>query len=325
MKKFDIHTHFGPVTSEETVEQLYEKLMLDIDNSGIDKFVILVAERFGNNDWRKQIDDALWFKAQQPKRVYVFGAIDFDRHNKDDSAYAEQLLAELDGLFERSCDGLKMLIGKPDSRKALGRALDDSVFTPLFNRLEETQFPIVWHIADPVEFWDSCPVPAPLWGSSQNWCYNNSYPSYKSIKDEAENVFIRHPNLNLVLPHFYFMSGDLKKAAEFLDKHPNINIDTAPGVEMCHNCSEKIDEAREFFTKYDSRILFGTDSGMGSHTTSLGRSKMIQDWLETGKEIIVPTDDIYMMPDVKDRFNGLALPAESLQRIYSENFIRVVR
>ena len=325
MKKIDCHVHFGPATESQSIEDLYHKMLGDMDSSGIEKFNILVAERLDDGSCQENLTNALWFKARQPERAYVFGGLlfdGFDINKPTDSA--EQLVVELEELFALGCDGIKMLFGKTGPRRILGVPLDDPILTPLFNKLEETKFPVLWHIADPSEFWDSDPMPAPLWGSSQNWCYDDSYPSYDSIKAEAENVFDRHPGLNLILPHFYFMSGDLTAAAAFLDKHPNINIDTAPGVEMCHNCSTKVDEAREFFIKYDSRILFGTDSGMGKHATSLKRSQMIQDWLETDKLIMVPTDDPFMMPDVKDRFNGLALPEDSLKKIYSENFLRVL-
>ena len=325
MRKIDSHVHFGPSDELQSREFLYQKMLKDMDDSGIGKFVILVAEHFGDASCRKELEEALWFKTQQPERVYVFGGLFFDEFDINKPVEAgKQLVVELDELLALGCDGLKILFGKPDSRKMLGRPLDDPIFTPLFNKLEEISFPIVWHIADPEEFWDSNPTPVPQWAHGKNWTYDDTHPSYLKIKSEAENLFNRHPRLNLVLPHFYFMSGDLVAAADFLDRHPNISIDTAPGVEMCHNCSTKVDEARDFLIKYDSRILFGTDSGMGGHNTSLKRSRMMQDWLEIDKEIIVPVDDICMMPDVKDRFNGLALPEESLRRIYSENFLRIM-
>ena len=324
MKKIDSHVHFGPATAEQSIEQLYQKMLQDMDGSGVDKIAILVAENLDHPE-RFCLNEGLWFRDKQPERTYLFGGLRFDGFdaNKPDES-AAQLVTELEELFALGCDGIKLLFGKTGYRKKLGVPLDDPIYTPLFNRLEEKRFPIVWHIADPAEFWDSNSDPAPLWGSSQNWCYDDSYPSYESIKAEAETLFDRHPDLNLILPHFYFMSGDLTAAAKFLDKHPNINFDTAPGVEMCHNCSGKVDEAREFFVKYDSRMLFGTDCGMCNHMTSLSRSQMMQDWLETDKEILVPVDDPFMMPDVKDRFNGLALPEDSLKKIYSENFIRVL-
>ncbi len=321
MKKFDIHTHFGPATASHSIEELYRKLLGDMNNSEVDKFAIMVSGGLGNETCRERLENALWFKEQQLGRVYVFGGLFFEGYDATNlDGYGGKLVAELEELMALGCDGLKILFGKPGLRKALGVSLDDSVLTPLFNKLEETNFPVLWHIADPAEFWDSDPRPVPQWADGKGWTYDDSYPAYELIKAEAENVFNRHPKLNLVLPHFYFMSEDLVAAAEFLERHPNISIDTAPGVEMCHNCSTKVDAAREFFIKYDSRILFGTDCGMDSHTTSLKRSKMVQGWLEEDGDVMVPADDIYMMPDTKDRFNGLNLPEESLRKIYSENF-----
>ena len=325
MRKIDSHVHFGPAIPPQSTEQLYRKMLDDMDGNGVDKFAIMVVEYRSEDSGSSCLSDVMWFKSKQPERVYVFGGLSFDRlHSSKPDISSKQLVTELEELFRLECNGLKLLFGKPDVRKALGVPLDDPVFTPLFNKLEETGFPIVWHIADPAEFWDSNPAPVPQWAHGRNWTYDNSHPSYQQIKAEAENVFNRHPALNLTLPHFYFMSDDLVAAAEFLERHPNINIDLAPGVEMCHNCSTKLGEARDFFIKYDKRILFGSDSGMGGHITSLKRSQMVQDWLEKDGEISVPVDDPCMMPDIKDCFQGLALPEKSLHRIYSENFMRII-
>jgi len=196
------------------------------------------------------------------------------------------------------------------------------LFTPLFERLEETQFPVVWHIADPAEFWDEKLLPE--WAKGKNWSYNDSFSSYKQIKDEAEKVFKKHSKLNLTLAHFYFMSDDLTAAANFLDRHPNICLDLSPGIEMYHNFSSKPDEARAFFTKYADRLIYGTDSGMAGHCTSFKRSRMIQEFLTTSKSIKVPVDDPCMMPDVKDTISGIELDKTVTEKILAKNFLRVL-
>lgn len=194
----------------------------------------------------------------------------------------QSLVLQLDKLIEAGCDGLKLLFGKTDSRKFLNTALDSSLYTPLFERLEETRFPVVLHIADPEEFWDEKLLPE--WAKGKSWSYDDSFTSYKQIKEEAEKVFQKHPDLNLILAHFYFMSDDLGKAAKFLDTYPNICFDLSPGIEMYHNFSGKIDETRSFFAKYADRLIYGTDSGMGGHSTSLKCSRMIQEFLTTDKK-----------------------------------------
>ena len=49
---------------------------------------------------------------------------------------------------------------------------------------------------------------------------------------EVERILEQHPRLKLILAHFCFLSGDLARAAAFLDRWPNVCYDITPGDEM---------------------------------------------------------------------------------------------
>ena len=318
----DSHVHFTATGND--FDKLSEKMLLDMDSNQHDMFNILVIENNSpsedeERDIKNKLASCFRLKSQFPDRIFLFGCLSF----KDlEASKGQSLVAQLDKLIEAGCDGLKLLFGKTDSRKFLNTALDSPLYAPLFERLEETAFPVVWHIADPEEFWDEKHLPE--WAKGKNWSYDDSFPSYRQIKEEAEQVFKKYPRLNLILAHFYFMSGDLDKAAEFLDKHPNICFDLSPGIEMYHNFSGKIEEARIFFSEYADRLVYGTDSGMGGHCTSIKRSAMIQEFLTSDKKIDVPADDPCMMPDVKDTIKGINLDESVSRKILSENFLRIL-
>lgn len=320
----DSHTHFTAANYKNCFDELLGKMLFDMDSNKHDMFNVLLTENNApSDDEDRDIKDKLAsgfkFKSKFPERVFLFGCLSF----KDlEESKGQSLVEQLDKMIEAGCDGIKLLFGKPDSNKYLKQALCSPLFEPLFARLEERQFPIVWHIADPEEFWDEKLLP--VWAKGKNWSYDDSFPSYEQLKDDAERVFEKHPRLNLILAHFYFMSEDLGKAAEFLDKHPNIYLDLAPGVEMCHNFSSKIGETRAFFAKYADRLIYGTDSGMSGHATSFKRSKMIQEFLTTSNIIQVPTDDPFMMPDAKDTISGIYLDENITKKIFAENFLRVL-
>ena len=311
----DSHVHFDGI-------DLYEKMLEDQRRTGVDRFSIAVTPRLSEADDPRKLAHALWLKRRCPESVYVFGGLDysgmFDRGRPEPDV---PLVEQLERIVALGCDGLKMLCGKPDSRKAVGRPMDGPLYEPLLARLEETRFPLLWHIADPPEFWD--PQAVPLWAKQQNWWYDGSFPTYEQINREARAAFERHPGLNLILAHFFFLSQDLEAAAGLLDAYPGLHLDLAPGVEMYHNFTRRHDEAREFFLRYADRILYGTDIGAGRHCTGPKRGWMVRHWLETLDEFEVP-DDPLMTPDDRPPLRGIGLPGEALEKIYAGNFLRIL-
>ncbi len=155
-------------------------------------------------------------------------------------------------------DGLKLIEGKPQVRKLLPLPLDGPEYAGLWAALESEQFPVVFHVADPDEFWDA--ERCPDWARSGGWDYSDgSYPSKEDLYTEVDHILARHPNLKITFAHFYFLSTDLARAARFLDAHPGVCFDLAPHIGMYHDFSRDPQAARDFFLRYSDRILYGTD------------------------------------------------------------------
>ena len=113
----DAHVHFGATDGSDRLDDLHDKMIADVEAAGIDRFAIAVPERAGGKQHLYRMADALWFKNRHPDRVYVFGGLRFDFIEQGVSdRTAEELAAQLDALIEMGCDGLKLLMGKPDSR-----------------------------------------------------------------------------------------------------------------------------------------------------------------------------------------------------------------
>jgi predicted TIM-barrel fold metal-dependent hydrolase len=308
----DGHIHFDSL-------DVYELLMRDLKHTGATHFNILVYEpqSFGNEF--KQAH-GIWLKLKHPDTAYLFGGIDLaglsPASTKPDVALEKQLQTMIDAGF----DGLKLLIGKPTSRAAHGQPLDSPVFEPMLTLLEKTRFPVLWHVADPAEFWSEHTVP--LWAKQNRWWYDDKVPTYQAIRNEINNVIARHPKLNIILAHFFFLSDKLDEAAKLLTEHPSYNIDLAPGVEMLHNFTANHAKSREFFIRFADQIVFGTDIGVGNNTTGPERGPMIRRFLETDDYFPVP-DDPYMTPDPRPDLHGLKLPKDVLEKIYYRNFQRI--
>ena len=314
----DCHVHFDGV-------DLYDKMIADQQQTGADRFNIVITPRLGADDrhgTHDRLAAALWVKRRHPETVYVFGNLDYaglfaPGREKPDVPFVEQL----DRLIDLGCDGLKMLCGKPDTRKQIGRPLDGPLYDPLLGHLVETGFPLLWHVADPPEFWS--PDTVPLWAKQQNWWYDETFPTKEQIDREALAALAAHPELRVILAHFFFLSDDLAAAEAFLDAQPNACLDLAPGVEMLHNFTRQHDAARDLFVRRADRILYGTDIGAGRHCTGPKRGWMVRHWLETDDEFDVP-DDPLMTPDDRPALKGIALPAQALERIYAANFHRIL-
>lgn len=316
----DSHIHFGDWTQTVSPQDLYKKMLAEMDHDGIDAFNLCVCGNYaGRYGYFKQAD-ALWFKFRQPHRVYVFGGLDMTGLF-DGKAPITPFVDQLERLRKVGCDGLKLLTGKPDTRKMLGHALDSEVFEPVYAWCETHAFPMVWHIADPPEFWNR--ETTPLWARRNGWWYDDTHLPKAAIDAEALAVFRAHPRLRVALAHFGFLSDRLADAATLLDTYPGIYLDLAPGVEMLHNFTAAPDAARTFFSTYQHRILYGTDTGMDAHATSPERGWMVRHWLASTETFDVP-DDPFMLPDDRTTITGIGLPEPILDNILGENFRRFV-
>ena len=308
----DCHTHFGG-TDLEAIDGMLEAEA----KGGVDAISIVVTSFPGRVSADPQ---ALFAKARHPQKIYFFAGLDQSFLGKSlDHRWTRSLAEQVDLYAALGADGIKMINGKPNTRKASGIALDSVIYDDFFARLEETQFPILWHVNDPEEFWD--PSQAPEWAKGPGWLYDGTFPTNQSLYDECERALEKHPKLKIIFAHFYFLSDFLDRSAAILDRFPNVHFDLAPGIEMLHNFSKRPDEARAFFLKYQDRIIFGTDF---SPRFLLSRIWVMRNFLETDETFHVPTDDNLFWPDHRTMIEGIKLPEAVLRKIYAGNFARIV-
>jgi predicted TIM-barrel fold metal-dependent hydrolase len=308
----DCHTHCGG-EDLDAIDTMLEKEKA----GGIQQLCVVVTSVPGHVNGNPQ---GFVAKARRPDQVYLFPGIDYSAVWADvNHRWTDSFPTQLDRLIAIGCDGLKMINGKPNCRKDSGIALDSVIYHAYFRKLADTGFPILWHVNDPEEFWD--PAAAPEWARAPGWLYDDSYPTNQSLYDECERVLAAFPGLNIIFAHFYFLSDFLDRAAALLDRYPNVNLDLAPGIEMLHNFSKRPQEARDFFLKYQDRILFGSDF---SPRFLLSRIWVVRSFLETDETFHVPTDDRLFWPDHRTMITGIKLPEPVLRKIYADNFRRLV-
>jgi predicted TIM-barrel fold metal-dependent hydrolase len=160
--------------------------------------------------------------------------------------------------------GLGLGYPAPDGEHLL--TVDDKGLDPLFEKAGALDMPIAIHIGDPKAFWLP---PTPVnerWdelGAHPEWSfYGQPVPSWEELYAAFERRVARHPKTKFIAVHFGNDPEDPDRVAKMLDKYPNFFIDTAARIpEIGRHDAAKM---RRFFEKYQDRILFGTDTGVGA-------------------------------------------------------------
>ena len=309
----DCHVHMGSIAEEASILQL-------VETTGVVQMNLLSilnpAEGTG-------FCQSLLMKARYPEMFYVFPGLNFADRLYPGRASVPPLAQQVDAYLAAGCDGIKM-IDKPTQRRRLNVPVTDPYYADYWARAEELGVPILWHVNDPEEFWDSAKLPA--WARELSWGYGPDDAQKEPLYAEVDEVLARHPGLRVIFPHFYFLSADLPRMGAFLETHPSVSIDLTPGIEMLYNLSFDVPASRDFFVKYADQILYGTDLA-GRQTQEEGRYRagIVYRWLETEDTYRIPlgTDFLLGKPE-EGEIRGLALPDDVLARIYCDNFVRYV-
>lgn len=143
---------------------------------------------------------------------------------------------------------------------------------------------------------------------------NKEFPKYE---DDSIEVAKAHPQTTFIFAHGLFMlqsDKGMEKLAGIFDKYPNVFVDVA----FTHNARQPanytVSKAREFYIKYQDRILFGSDVfGAGGGAQGFLNERKL---LET-KEV---TDGLHGGP----KMEGLNLPDPVLNHLYYWNAARLI-
>jgi len=241
--------------------------------------------------------------------IYFFGGFYRPRANEDPRK--QDYLGLTKRLIEMGCDGIKFYDAKPSVRKILNMAIDAPEFEDTYSYIEEMGLPMVNHVGDPANFWDG--EDAPAIAKQFGWTYDSTYVHPEQYFEEISNVFNRHPKLNMILSHLFFLSVDMPRLEGFLNDYPSIMVDVSPGTEMYDDFTNEPDAWNEFFTKYQDRILFGTDNGFYGEIPY--EINVIRTFLETRNEFNA----------WERRIHGIGLDEVVLRKIYYDNFKGLVK
>ncbi len=309
----DSHVHMGTIAESEQLLQILQV-------TGIERMALVAIQNAAAGSGLPQ---ALYMKARYGARFYLFAGLNHATQLSGGRVSTPSLVDQVDEFVAMGCDGIKMIEGKPTSRQVMDIPVTAPYFADYWAHVEEVGLPIVWHVNDPEEFWD--PATTPKWAQEHNWGYGPGDVQKEELYAEVEEVLARHPRLKVIFAHFYFLSADLERAGRFLDAHPSVCFDLAPGIEMLYNLSRDPDASHAFFTRYADRIVFGTDiASRLSLSEARARAGIVYRWLETQDTFREPDEADFLLGGPEGRtIRGMALDSEVLTRIYQSNFARM--
>lgn len=304
---FDMHTHSYTPPALPFMRDY-------INRAGLEGLAIASFGCDGNGCVAEQNILPLLFKQQEPK-IWAYGSLIYPETPVKELSGIWAPEAQVKQLLDMGFDGIKILETKPDSRKLVGLPLDGEIYEPMFAFLEEQAVPVLWHVADPPEFWDV--KTAPDFAVKYGWTYDESFLSWEESIGEVMNVLARHPRLKAIMAHFFFHSHCIDRAQAVMDGHEALFFDLTPGIEMYVNFASRAEQWREFFIRNSKRLMFGTDA-----------DEFCADIMcEDEKDPAITVAHMRRFLETDDEFTfwgrpikGIRLPDEVLDRIYFENF-----
>lgn len=253
-----------------------------------------------------------------PNRFVVFANVDFAAHGGvDDPQFGARAAAQLARDVAAGARGLKIY-------KSLGLTLtdgagrriptDDPRFDPIWAKCAELGIPVLIHTGEPAEFFQ------PNDRFNERWLElkerpnrarpPDRFPPWEQVMAEQWNLFRRHPKTTFIAAHLAWLGGDLGRLGRLLDELPNLQTEIGA---VLAELGRQPRFAREWFIRYQDRVMFGKDSWQPSEYPYYFRT------LETADEYF----DYYRRRHAFWKLYGLDLPDEVLRKLYYENALRL--
>ena len=219
--------------------------------------------------------------------------------------------------------------------------VDDKGLDPLFAIAAKLGLPILIHTGDPKAFWLPPTPDNERYDELRvhpHWSFFGAPVSWEDLHGQFERRVARDPKTIFIGAHFGNDPEDPATVAAMLDKYPNLYIDTAARLPEIGREDKNHDAARmrAFFERYQDRILFGTDTGVGIDPTELmlgssgatppGPADIARFYDSTWRYFETDERHIPSPTPIQGRWtiDGIHLPREILEKIYFKNAERLI-
>ena len=321
----DAHNHLGPVFGGEWSRRSVEELVETLDEAGVATLVDL------DGGWGDALSAEITrYQEPHPDRFAVFAGLDYAILPTDPD-FGTTLARQLRRSASAGARGLK--IWKPlglTARDPQGRlvAVDDERLAPVWETAAELGLPVVIHVADPIAFFEPLDRRNERWEELRahpEWHFHPTrqhaqhdepgFPPFDELMDQLANAVARHPRTTFIGAHAGCAAEDLDLVGRMLEACPNWNVDIAARL---GEIGRQPYSAREFFLRYQDRVVFGTDVTPDPKLYSI-----YYRFLETRDEYF--SYDVEAIPGQgRWMIYGIDLPDDVLRKVYADNARRLL-
>lgn len=323
MNKIDIHCHVNskrPAFMELAVSDNFRILTINTDAP----IGVTIEE---------QQDVANFQQKAFPDNLQYLTSFTLKGWDEDD--WQEKTISYLEESFKKGAIGVKVWknIGMVDKDKDGNFIMiDDPKFDPIFNYLSENGIPVCGHLGEPKNCW----LPLDKMTVNNDRAYfkdhpeyhmylHPEFPSYEEQVAARDRMLEKHPDLKFMGAHLGSMEWSVDLMVEHFERFPNLTVDMAERI--CHievQVQDDMQKVRDFFIKYQDRIIYGTDMGdyEGSEADPVKLKEIVHEqWKSDWK--FLTTDETMSSEKVNGEFKGLKLPREVVEKIYYKNAEKV--
>lgn len=316
----DIHNHQPDMPTQDlapvvaAMDKLNMAVMINLSGRGFRD--LKGSGTFGvqpGDYLRRAIDNA---KKQAPGRFVVFTNVEFEGIGSP--GWTERAAAQLVADVKAGAQGLKVYknLGM-DVRDTAGArvAVDDPRLDPIWEKCGELGIPVLIHTADPFQFWQAKDKNNErlyeLIERPERYRDPAKNTPFEQLLSEQHAMFRKHPKTQFIDAHLGWMGNDLGRLGKLFDELPNVNTEIGA---VLAELGRQPRFAREFFIKYQDRILMGKDSWEPSEYLTYFRM------LETADEYF----PYYRRRHAFWKISGLDLPDDVLKKVYYKNALRLL-
>jgi predicted TIM-barrel fold metal-dependent hydrolase len=206
--------------------------------------------------------------------------------------------------------------------------VDDPVFKPVFDYIEDNDIIVMGHCGEPKNCW--LPLEEmTVKGNRDYYTQNPQYhmylhpeaPSYEEQIEARDNLLEQHPRLRFIGAHLASLEWSVDELAKHLDRFPNASVDMASRINhLQYQSITNREGVRDFIINYQDRILYATDRSIRPNNTDLESLKegVLNRW--KNEWIFLATDSTFRSPMIdNEMIMGLQLPREVIDKIYFAN------
>jgi len=253
-------------------------------------------------------------KLSRPGKIYSFPIL----HHYWPGLPADKIdyAGQVKNWIEMGFDGVKMVQGKPSVYKLIGSVgLDSPLFDEYYACIEKNNLPIISHVGDNPALWNSSKAHPNA--AKYGWTYwDGTFPTTEKLRSEVSHILTKFPKLRFIFAHFYYMGDDLDRLASIFDQFPQISVDLTPGDHFPLFFKQDPQKVRDFFVKYQDRIMLGSDNTGGIRDSVEGEREFCTGKIRGMRQYLEFDGDFQW----KGRHQGIALDRPVLEKIYSKNF-----